>query len=335
MQELASKQLREHNSLAVVANCQRLFALEQINDLPALTQLKLEQPLMLGAGTNILLRADYPGDVILNRLQGRQIIDATDKHAFVRIQAGADWHKTVLWALDKELSGIENLALIPGTAGAAPVQNIGAYGVNLSDSLELVEVWDRQRKQALMLKAANCKLGYRDSLFKQQIDRYWILNLTLKLSRKPKLRLNYSGIKQQLLANGIENPRPEDVVTAVCQLRKRKLPDPAKHPNAGSFFKNPMVTDTQLKRLLNQYPDLPHWPETENQTKLAAAWLIERCGFKGKRVGAAGIATNHALVLVNYGQATGSELWQLAATVQAAVLQRFEVKLEPEPRILP
>ncbi len=335
MQALPSNDLLNHNSFAVPAKCERLFELSHIQDLASLSKLDLNQPIMLGAGTNILFRDDYPGDVILNQLQGRQIIDATDKHAYVRIQAGANWHETVLWALEQGLSGIENLALIPGTAGAAPVQNIGAYGVELSDTLELVEVWDTQKKQHFMLKAAACELSYRNSIFKQQPDRYWILNITLKLAKKPKFRLSYSGLKQQLADSGIEKIRATDVVEAICSLRQQKLPDPAILANVGSFFKNPLVDELQLTALLEKNPDIPYWPQAEASTKISAAWLIEQCGWKGKRLGDAGTATNHALVLVNYGRSTGAELWLLAQQIQHDVNQRFGIELQAEPRILP
>ncbi len=335
MQALPSNDLFNHNSFAIPAKCERLFALSRTRDLTALSRLDLHQPLMLGAGTNILFREDYPGDVILNQLQGRQVIDTTDKHAYVRIQAGSNWHETVLWALEQQLSGIENLALIPGTAGAAPVQNIGAYGAELSDTLDLVEVWDTQEKQARMFKAAACELSYRNSIFKQQPERYWILNITLKLSRKPRFKLAYAGLKQQLADSGVEQITAVDVVNAICSLRQQKLPDPEVLPNAGSFFKNPLIDEPKLDKLLQKYPDIPHWPQVETNTKISAAWLIEQCGWKGKRLADAGTATNHALVLVNYGQTTGAELWQLAVKIQAAVDQQFGIKLETEPRILP
>ncbi|MCF6261965.1 MAG: UDP-N-acetylmuramate dehydrogenase, partial [Xanthomonadales bacterium] len=326
--------LKDHNSFSVAAHCQRLFVLEHLQDLTQLTQIPLHKPLMLGAGTNILFATDHPGDIILNRLEGRQIIDATDKHAYVRIQAGSNWHETVIWSLDQGLSGIENLALIPGTTGAAPIQNIGAYGVELSDTLDLVEVWDRKNQCAVMLKANDCQLSYRDSIFRQQIDRFWILNITLKLSRKPRLHLAYSGLKLKLDEMGITKPCPSDVAAAVCALRQEKLPDPALLANAGSFFKNPIIDDTDLQRLLQDFPELPNWPHGDKSSKISAAWLIEKCGYKGYRKDAAGISDKHALILVNYGQASGVELWQLAKKIQNAVQYKFKLTLQAEPRII-
>lgn len=334
MKQLPSTNLHSHNSFSVTAHCQRLYVFEHISELAELNNLQLQNPLMLGAGSNILFSADYPGDIILNRLQGRQIIDATDKHAYVRIQAGSNWHSTVLWSLDKGLSGIENLALIPGTAGAAPIQNIGAYGVELGDVLELVEVWDREQQQARMLKARDCQLSYRDSLFRQQPERFWVLNITLKLSRQPKLRLGYSGLKQKLESMGIEQPGAIDVANAVCSLRQEKLPDPEQLANAGSFFKNPIIENQQLKTLLQNHPDLPHWPQDNSQSKISAAWLIESCGLKGSRIGDAGVSPEHALILVNYGNASGIEILQLAQSIRTTVQTKFKLQLEAEPRII-
>jgi len=334
MKQLPSASLQGHNSFSVAANCRRLFSLEHIRDLSELKKLQLQAPLMLGAGSNILFTTDYPGDIILNRLQGRQIIDATDKHSYVRIQAGSNWHKTVLWSLKQGLSGIENLALIPGTAGAAPIQNIGAYGVEISDMLELVEVWDRRESEARMLKAADCQLGYRNSLFRRQADRYWILNITLKLSRIQRLRLGYQGLKQKLDDMGVEQPQAIDVANAVCSLRREKLPDPELLANAGSFFKNPIIDNQLLGRLLQDHPQLPHWPQENSKSKISAAWLIEASGWKGHRTGDAGVSPAHALILINYGKASGAEIWQLAENIRSAVKNKFNLLLEAEPRII-
>lgn len=334
MKQLPSTELENYNSFSVAASCQRLFVLDHIQDLGLLAKTPLHKPLMLGAGTNILFANDYPGDIILNRLQGRQIIDATDKHAYVRIQSGSNWHESVSWTLKQGLSGIENLALIPGTAGAAPIQNIGAYGVELSDTLDLVEVWDRKERRATMLKAGNCKLGYRDSIFRQQPEHYWILNITLKLSRKPRLRLGYSGLKQKLSSMGIISPQPRDVAAAVSALRREKLPDPVLLANAGSFFKNPIIDNKHLQQLIQTYPKLPYWPYADNRSKISAAWLIEQCGYKGYRQGAAGISDKHALILVNHGGASGADLWQLALQIQNTVQAKFNLSLQPEPHII-
>jgi len=334
MKQLTPPDLIKHNSFAVAASCKRLFLFEHIGQLDELSSLNLNRPLMLGAGSNILFASDYPGDIILNQLLGRQTLDATDKHAYVRIQAGENWHESVLWCLNLGLSGIENLALIPGTAGAAPVQNIGAYGVEIADYLVAVEAWDRQQQKAVMLKNKVCDFTYRNSLFKQKNDRYWILNITLKLNRKPRLHLGYQGIRAQLGQMGIESPTAKEVANAVIALRKEKLPDPADYPNAGSFFKNPLVSYAQLAGLLKQFPEIPHWPMPDNNHKLAAAWLIEKCGWKGKRCGAAGVSPEHALILVNYKHASGRAIEKLATHIQQSVFDQFGLQLEAEPRII-
>ncbi len=290
--------------------------------------------MMLGGGSNILFAGDYPGLVIFNRLAGRQVLDATDKHAYVRLQAGENWHESVLWTLQQGLAGLENLSLIPGAVGAAPIQNVGAYGVELADVLDQVEVWDRQRQDWRMLNNKACAFGYRDSIFKRDPERYFVVNITVKLRVKPKLNLRYHGLRDELNAMGLSNPTPLDVSRAVCTIRRRKLPDPARIGNAGSFFKNPVVSPEQAARIGADYPQMPCFGQADGAIKLSAAWLIEQCGWKGYRDGDAGVSERHALVLVNHGCASGASLWDLAQRIRSSIHERFDIRLQPEPVVI-
>jgi len=306
---------------------------QQLADIMALPEYDPDTVLMLGGGSNVLFTGDYRGLVVINMLSGKQLLDATDKHAFVRFFAGENWHDCVLWALDQGLAGIENLSLIPGSAGAAPIQNIGAYGVELDSVLDCVEAWDLQNNKLIMLRNADCQFTYRDSIFKKSPGRYWVTNITLKLSRGPRVRVAYRGIKEELQKMQIEQATPADVSEAVIRIRTRKLPDPAVIGNAGSFFKNPIVTAENAMRLASQHPGLPSFEQTGGLVKLSAAWMIEQCGWKGHREGDAGISEQHALVFVNHGAATGAELLDLAERVRASVNEGFGLLLDIEPFI--
>ena len=317
-------------------------AIEQLPDLFAAARAQKLAWLVIGEGSNLLLAADFEGLVVQPRLLGiRLAMNDPAGHAppagdRVRVRAGAgeNWHRFVQWTLDRGLFGLENLALIPGSVGAAPVQNIGAYGVELSDHLAAVEAFDCQHGSSHRFSAADCGFGYRDSRFKREPDRWLITAVEFDLSRSPAPVLAYAGLREELAAGGIGDPQPADVFDAVCAIRRRKLPDPAQVANAGSFFKNPIVPELQAAFIADHHPDLPMWPAGEGRNKLSAAWLIERSGLKGHRVGDAGISERHALVMVNHGSASGEELLALARHVQDTVEARFGVALEPEPRII-
>jgi UDP-N-acetylmuramate dehydrogenase len=241
----------------------------------------------------------------------------------------------VLWTLERGLSGLENLALIPGTVGAAPIQNIGAYGVEIAQLIHVVEVIDITDRQLYRFDRESCHFSYRNSRFKQEADRYLVTAVEFSLSRYPVLRLGYTGIHEELAAMSIDDPSAYDVAQAVIRLRRHKLPDPAVLGNAGSFFKNPIVPAADALALHDQYPQLPVFEIQNKMTcKLSAAWLIDACGWKGHRHGDAGIAPSHALVLVNHGHATGIELLSLARKVADSVYERFQIRLEPEPRLI-
>lgn len=327
--------LKALNSFGVEAAARLLIQLDSEEDVLSMPPFDPAKDLLLGGGSNILITSDVPGTVWLNRITGRHIVDSNRDHVWVDAGSGENWHDLVRWTLQEGLSGIENLSLIPGLAGAAPIQNIGAYGVELSSVLESVTAWDRLKAGWAELPAGDCQLAYRDSRFKTiEPDRFLVTSIRLRLNREYQPRLAYAGLVDELRAMGITRPSASDVSNAVIRLRSRKLPDPAKLGNAGSFFKNPVLPADRAARLAGRYPGLAAWKMQDDKVKLSAAWLIEYCGFKGSRQGDAGVSENHALVLVNHGEATGAEIQSLASSIQSAVLDEFGVSLETEPQLV-
>lgn len=323
-----------YTTFGVHVQCHNLQVVEQPADLEALrTAGVFQQPhLVLGGGSNLLFTQDYPGTVVLIRLMGKSIEWLNETDALVHTAAGENWHQLVLWTLEHGLGGLENLSLIPGNAGTAPVQNIGAYGVELKDVLEQVVTYDKATGKERIFSKADCAFGYRESIFKGALaGQVIITQLTMRLSKNAPLHTQYGAIAQEL--QGVEHPTHRDVSQAVIRIRQSKLPDPAVLGNAGSFFKNPVVPQEQAAALLEQHPNMPTFPASEG-TKLAAGWLIEQAGWKGFRRGDAGVHAKQALVLVNYGQATGTEVWQLACDVMDDVARKFGVRLQPEVNVL-
>ncbi|GAB3040286.1 UDP-N-acetylmuramate dehydrogenase [Oleiagrimonas citrea] len=298
--------------------------------LPAITSTPL---LVLGEGSNILFADDFHGAVLAMATRGVHVEEDGDV-ARIAVAAGERWDDFVRWSLSQGFAGLENLILIPGTVGAAPIQNIGAYGVEVAEFIEAVEAWDRTTRKVVSLDRTACAFAYRDSLFKREPDRYIVTAVRFALPRKRELRLDYAGIGDQLKRMGIVTPTPFHVAEAVVHLRTRKLPDPAVIGNAGSFFKNPQVDTETAAALKRDHPDMPQWPIADDAVKLSAAWLIESCGFKGLREEDAGISNRHALVLVNHGRARGDQLWALAQKVRRGVEERFGILLHPEPKVI-
>ena len=333
--EARDASLRTRNTFAVEATAPLLVEVADAAALPdVLARHAGDAPMLLGGGSNLLFAADPPGAVIALATRG-SAITADGDNAIVRADAGVAWHDFVLWTLAQGLCGLENLALIPGTVGAAPIQNIGAYGVEVRERIHAVEAFDRRRNAMLRLDNAACDFAYRDSLFKRDPEHYVVTAVEFALPRTPCLRLDYAGIGEELAAMGVANPTPRDVSDAVIRIRRRKLPDPAVIGNAGSFFKNPIVPVAQAEALQAEHPSLPLFRGAGDDTrKLSAAWLIDQCGWKGHREGDAGVAPSHALVLVNHGHATGMQLLDLARRIAGSVRERFGVAIEPEPRIV-
>jgi UDP-N-acetylmuramate dehydrogenase len=288
--------------------------------------------LVLGGGSNLLLTRDFDGLVLHMQNQGIDVVDEDDRVTRIRVQAGENWHGFVQWTLARGFYGLENLSLIPGSAGAAPIQNIGAYGVEVKDFIESVRVFDFDSGEILTLSNRECAFAYRDSIFKHRLrDRAVILDVIFALPKAWQPNLRYADVAQELAARGILAPTAHDIGAVIVAIRTRKLPDPARIGNAGSFFKNPVVLAEKRNALLAEYPQLVNYAQPDGRFKLAAGWLIDQCGWKGKSAGAAGVYEKQALVLVNRGGATGKEIAMLAAAIQADVAKRFGVELEPEP----
>lgn len=287
--------------------------------------------LVIGGGSNLLLTADIPSLVLRMASRGIRILEDDGSRVVIEAEAGEPWHPFVLHTLAQGMSGLENLSLIPGTVGAAPMQNIGAYGVEIKDVFAGLTALDRQTGELRDFTLDECNFAYRDSLFKQQPARWLILRVRFALSRIAHLHLEYGPVRQRLTEQGVDQPTATDVSRAICSIRSEKLPDPAVLGNAGSFFKNPLVSATLVAQLKGQYPDLVAYAQPDGQMKLAAGWLIERAGWKGFRDADAGVHKAQALVLVNYGNATGLQLLDLAQRIQKDISERFHVELEMEP----
>jgi UDP-N-acetylmuramate dehydrogenase len=288
--------------------------------------------LVLGGGSNVLFTRDFAGLVLHMRSIGIEIVGEDADVTYVRAAAGENWHRFVQWTLMQGLNGLENLSLIPGSVGAAPIQNIGAYGVEVKDCFHALTAFDFETGKILALGKPDCRFGYRDSVFKNGLrDRAVILDVTFALPKRWQPNLRYADVAQELHARGLAAPTARDISEAVIAIRTRKLPDPAVIGNAGSFFKNPVVPAMQRDALLARHPQLVSYAQPDGSFKLAAGWLIDQCGWKGKSIGAAGVYEKQALVLVNRGGASGPDIVRLAEAIQADVSARFGVMLEPEP----
>ncbi|RON77956.1 UDP-N-acetylmuramate dehydrogenase [Pseudomonas fluorescens] len=287
--------------------------------------------LVIGGGSNLLLTADIAALVLRMATRGIHVISDDGSRVVIEAEAGEPWHPFVQYTLAQGFSGLENLSLIPGTVGAAPMQNIGAYGVEIKDVFAGLTALDRQTGELRDFSLEECNFAYRDSLFKQQPGRWLILRVRFALDRVAHLHLEYGPVRQRLSEQGIEQPTPTDVSRAICSIRSEKLPDPAVLGNAGSFFKNPLVSAAIVAQIKAQHPDMVAYAQPDGQMKLAAGWLIERAGWKGFREADAGVHKLQALVLVNYGTATGLQLLDLAQRIQKDIAERFNVELEMEP----
>ncbi len=325
--------LATRNTLRVDARATLLAEIRDATKLPEVLSFPgiANGPLLvLGEGSNVLFTQDFIGTVLVMATRGVQV-ENDGEIARVAVAAGERWDDFVRWTLGQGYAGLENLILIPGTVGAAPIQNIGAYGCEVAEFIESVEAWDIKQRIVVTLDHADCAFGYRDSLFKREPGRYIVTAVRFMLPRDRPLRTDYAGIAEQLARMGVDKPAPFHVAEAVVHLRTKKLPDPLVIGNAGSFFKNPIVDAATADALKREHSGLPAWPQPDGRSKLSAAWLIETAGFKGMREGDAGISNRHALVLVNHGHATGPQLWALAQNVMHGVREKFGVTLEPEP----
>lgn len=328
--------LKDLNTFGVAASARYLTKINTNDDALELLEWKQQNKLpilLLGGGSNLLFKDDYDGLVAQINLKGKQIIDQDEDYYYVKAAGGVNWHEFVRWTISQGLAGLENLSLIPGNVGAAPIQNIGAYGVELKNHFHSLEVIDLSTGETKTYDSEACQFGYRESYFKSHgLDKILITSVTFRLPRKPEWKIDYAGVRD-VLDGKVLNART--ISDAIIQLRRRKLPDPEQIGNAGSFFKNPVLSIDKWRKIKASYPEIPGYKQANDfQIKTSAGWLIDQCGWKGYRAGDAGVSDKHALVLVNYGEATGSELWSIAAQIIASVNEKFGVELEPEPRVV-
>ena len=347
--------LQNHNSFGIVAKARTLVRVrgeDDVRQLLADPELAARPKFVLGGGSNIVLTGDVRPLVLKVEVMGRRMVEDGPRATIVEAGAGENWHALVGWTLDQGLSGLENLALIPGTVGASPVQNIGAYGVELQDRFESLDAIDLATGKVFTLDAAQCAFGYRDSVFKHEAPqapgndaaaqaggfglagRALILRVRFRLPKPWKPVLGYADLERKIAETGIGEPSARQIYDWVCAVRGAKLPDPQVIGNAGSFFKNPTVTPEQCSDIIQREPGIVHYPMPDGTVKLAAGWLIDACGWKGKSVGNAGVYEKQALVLVNRGGATGGEVVTLARAIQTSVYERFGIRLEPEPVVV-
>ena len=330
--------LREFNSFglpAVAATLVRLRSESEVKRMVDHPEIGPAPKLILGGGSNLVLTRDVAAVVLKVEIPGRRLVAETPEAYIVEAGAGEGWHDFVAWTLDQGWPGLENLALIPGTVGAAPVQNIGAYGVELADRFESLDGVDLVTGRSVTLNAAQCAFGYRDSVFKQLLaGKTLITRVRFRLPRPWQPVLGYLDLQRRMHETGVHDPDARTVFDWVCAIRRAKLPDPQQIGNAGSFFKNPVVSAEQCRDIIGRDPSVVHYPLPDGHFKLAAGWLIDACGWKGKSIGRAGVYERQALVLVNRGGAIGAEVLTLARAIQESVYGRFGIRLEPEPLIL-
>ena len=335
--------LQACNTFHIVARAHTLVRLRSLLDLQALLanpDWALAPKFVLGGGSNIVLTGDVKPMVLKVEIMGRRLVRETARAWVLEAGAGENWHEFIAWSLAQGYPGLENMALIPGTVGASPVQNVGAYGVELQDRFESLDAVDLQTGQLFTLNAAQCGFGYRDSVFKHAskplglAGRALITAVRFALPKPWKAVLGYADLEKKRVQSGINNPSAQQIFDWVCDIRRAKLPDPALIGNAGSFFKNPTVSAEQCQDIIGREPKIVHYLLADGSAKLAAGWLIDACGWRGKSVGNAGVYEKQALVLVNRGGATGGEVMTLARAIQTSVYERFGIMLEPEPVVV-
>ncbi len=326
--------LKPYNTFGLAVRCKYFVEIRTLESFKGLIQTTIyrDHPhLILGGGSNVLFTRDFDGLVIINRLKGIEIVSENDNEVVLRVASGENWHQFVLHCIDNNWCGIENLSLIPGTVGAAPMQNIGAYGVEVKDVISQVHTIDVKTGDEVNFTNEECAFGYRTSIFKTtHKNRFFITSVEFTLSKVPHFNTSYGAIRQKLQEMGVQELSIKAISDAVIAIRSEKLPNPAEIGNAGSFFKNPTVEKTFFDQLQKQYPGIPHYPQPDGKVKLAAGWLIEQCGWKGKTFDGYGVHKNQALVLVNYSLTAGQPIYELSEKIIADVKSTFGIELERE-----
>lgn len=329
--------LKSYNTFGIDVKAKTLISVTNIDELISVLKNNYEEDLfILGGGSNMLLTKDVDTNVIHIDLKGIDVVRETGESVFVKANAGENWHEFVLYTLQHNWGGLENLSLIPGNVGTSPIQNIGAYGVELKDYFYSCEAINIQTLEIVNFTAEECEFAYRNSIFKEKLKgKFIITNVVFQLTKtNHKLLTNYGAINDALKEMGVENPEIKDISNAVIKIRQEKLPDPKILGNSGSFFKNPVINAAEFEILKKQFPEIPHYSVGENNIKIPAGWLIDKAGLKGYREGDAGVHKNQALVLVNFGEATGEEILNLARKVQTEIFTKFNIQLEPEVNII-
>ncbi len=328
--------LKTYNTFGLDIRAKMFFNIEHIDQIATVFKQNPDIPkLIIGGGSNVLFCADFEGLVLKMSTKGIVKTKEDEDFVFLNVQAGEIWHEFVVYCIENNYAGVENLSLIPGTVGAAPMQNIGAYGVEIKEVIESVEVMDKENFEKKVFSNKDCHFAYRESIFKNtDKDRYIITAVNFRLRKKPVFNMTYGAIQDTLKEMNIDEISIKAISEVVCHIRKSKLPDPAVIGNAGSFFKNPEVGKLQYEDLKLRFPDIPAYPVSETQVKIPAGWLIEQAGWKGKRIGEIGVHPKQALVLVNYGEGSGKEILALAQEIQRSVAEKFGIGISPEINII-
>ena len=337
MEILTNFSLKKHNTFGIEAKAKQFVAVHSVNELKTILQQHQNDKLfILGGGSNMLLTQDIDALVIHVDLKGKKIIKEDSDFVWVESQAGENWHEFVIWTINQNFGGLENMSLIPGNVGTTPVQNIGAYGTEIKDTFVSCEAINIETQEIKTFKNAECNFGYRESIFKNEVkDQYIITSVVYKLTkRNHKINISYGDITAELAKNNITTPTLKDVSNAVIAIRQSKLPDPKELGNSGSFFKNPILLKSDFEKIHQNFPEMKFYEVSETEVKVPAGWLIEQAGFKGKRFGDAGVHKNQALVLVNYGNATGQEILAVSKEVQKTVFEKFGIHIEAEVNVI-
>ena len=329
--------LKNYNTFGIEAKAKQFVAVHNTTELQSILEKnRLEKKFILGGGSNMLLTQDIDALVIHIDLKGKKIIKENEDFVWVESQAGENWHEFVLWTIDQNFGGLENMSLIPGNVGTTPVQNIGAYGTEIKDTFYSCEAMTIENQKIRTFTKAECHFGYRESIFKNEAkDQYIITSVIFKLTkRNHKINISYGDISGELAKNNITIPTLKDVSNAVIAIRQSKLPDPKELGNSGSFFKNPILLKKDFEKIHQQFPEMKYYEISESEVKVPAGWLIEQAGFKGKRFGDAGIHKNQALVLVNYGNATGKEILDVSKNIQETIFRIFGIHIDAEVNVI-
>lgn len=329
--------LKNYNTFGIDAKAKQFVAVHTLAELKSVLEThQAESKFILGGGSNMLLTKNIEALVIHIDLKGKKIIEEDDDYVYIESQAGENWHEFVLWTIEQNFGGLENMSLIPGNVGTTPVQNIGAYGTEIKDTFVACQAMNILTQELKTFTHAECNFGYRESIFKNEVkDQYIITSVVYKLTkRNHKINTSYGDILAELANQNIENPTLKDVSNAVIAIRKSKLPDPKELGNSGSFFKNPIISKTDFEAIHKKFPEMKFYEVSKTEVKVPAGWLIEHAGLKGKRFGDAGIHKNQALVLVNYGNATGQEILEVSKKVQDTVFETFGIRIEAEVNVI-